>query len=136
MKRYNFAGSSIDRLAEADKRLRDLFMEVKRVANIDFDISCTHRSEADQLILFHEGKSKVRKSKHNYYPSRAIDVYCYKENGKPSWQKEQYIYLAGIVQAVAHSQAVNIRWGGNWDGDGEVVTDQDFDDLCHFELQE
>jgi hypothetical protein len=29
---------------------------------------------------------------------------------------------------------VMIRWGGNWDMDGEPITDQDFQDLVHFEL--
>jgi peptidoglycan L-alanyl-D-glutamate endopeptidase CwlK len=31
---------------------------------------------------------------------------------------------------------VKLRWGGNWDRDGEPVTDQDFQDLVHFELAE
>lgn len=29
---------------------------------------------------------------------------------------------------------IDIRWGGNWDMDGEPVTDQNFQDLVHFEL--
>jgi len=35
--------------------------------------------------------------------------------------------------AAAALAKVKIRWGGNWDMDGEPVTDQEFQDLVHYE---
>jgi hypothetical protein len=42
--------------------------------------------------------------------------------------------MAGRVMQEADNQKVPVRWGGNWDRDNEVVTDQKFDDLVHFEI--
>lgn len=52
-------------------------------------------------------------------------------------------FLAGHILAVSRDviiefgydpKKVYLRWGGNWDGDGEIITDQKFNDLVHFEL--
>ena len=71
--------------------------------------------------------------KHNKMPSEAVDVVPY-INGKASWDKLHCCVLAGIVLACAVRLGESVRWGGNWDMDGEPITDQDFQDLVHFEL--
>jgi peptidoglycan L-alanyl-D-glutamate endopeptidase CwlK len=35
---------------------------------------------------------------------------------------------------VASEEGVNVRWGGDWDGDRDI-DDQTFDDLPHFEFR-
>jgi len=48
--------------------------------------------------------------------------------------------LNGLILSIINGQLsvgkmleVDLRWGGNWDMDGEPITDQDFQDLVHFE---
>ena len=41
--------------------------------------------------------------------------------------------LAGIILTCAVKRGIKIRWGGNWDMDSEPITDQDFQDLVHYE---
>jgi hypothetical protein len=42
-------------------------------------------------------------------------------------------HIAGRAFAIAHEEGFSIRWGGDWDGDGDL-TNQKFDDLFHIEL--
>ena len=106
---------------------------------MDFSAICSIRSERDQTIAFNNGKSKVSwpNSKHNVLKpgdySEAVDLVPY-INNKISWDKNHCIALSGIILAVGKIQGYTIRWGGNWDLDGEPITDQDFQDLVHYEM--
>ena len=103
-----------------------------------------HRSTTRQKKLFDAGKSKIdginRLGKHNHNPSLALDIASY-VNGRISWDISTLFYLGGIFRSVATRLLEEgailhaLRWGGNWDGDGEIITDQRFVDLPHFELQ-
>ena len=48
--------------------------------------------------------------------------------------------IAGVVMSTAKrlknegKVTHGIRWGGNWDMDGQIITDQTFNDLPHVEL--
>jgi peptidoglycan L-alanyl-D-glutamate endopeptidase CwlK len=113
------------------------------VCPIDFGIAEGHRSVELQNKYFKEGKSKIdginRKGKHNYEPSMAADIYLF-INGKASWDKEGLSYVMGHINAVAEllyqqgQISHKLRWGGNWDMDGEILLDQSFDDRPHIEL--
>ena len=101
---------------------------------MDFTVVQGHRGQEEQDKYYYEGKSRVKwpNGKHNKYPSEAADIApCI--NGDVSWNKIHCVHLAGIVLAVAEMQGVKLRWGGNWDMDYEPVTDQDFQDLVHYE---
>ena len=97
------------------------------------------RSKEDQDRYFSEGKSRVKwpNGKHNVMCpgdlACAVDIAPY-VNGKVSWNKNHCLVWAGLMLAAASEEGVSIRWGGNWDMDGEPVTDQNFQDLVHFEL--
>ena len=95
-----------------------------------------HRGRAAQDRYYKLGKSRVRypEGLHNLEPSRAIDIAPY-INGAISWEKLPCIHLAGGLIAAARCLGVNLRWGGNWDSDGEIITDQTFQDLVHFEVK-
>jgi len=146
IKNYGFAESSKKRLEDAHSDLKLIFNEVKKVCMIDFDISEVHRPDVRQRYLFLTGKSEkdgiIKKSKHQSLPSEAVDIYAYKPDGKGSYTKHQMCYIAGVIQSIANLLYIQgkishiIRWGGNWDSDGEIITDQKFQDLCHFELLE
>ena len=129
--------SSSANLATCDVRLQIICKRALEVSKIDFGISCGYRSPEDQLKAFQSGKSKIdginEKSKHNYSPSLAVDIFGY-VNGKADYSIPVMSYLAGVMDAVSADLNIPLRWGGNWDGDGIIITDQSFDDLPHFEL--
>lgn len=101
---------------------------------MDFTIDCSYRSEEDQNSAYADKKSKVKwpNSKHNKNPAIAMDCVPY-VNGKISWNKFHCCCLAFMILTVAKKLNISLRWGGNWDMDGEPITDQDFQDLVHFE---
>jgi hypothetical protein len=125
-----FSNKSIAKLDQLDYRLQDILNEA--VAHMDFMVITGHRDEASQNEKFAQGLSKVRwpNSKHNSYPSRAVDIAPYPID----WQDEQrFRDLARIVSQVAAQRGVQLRWGGDWDMDGDT-SDNTFNDLGHFEL--
>jgi len=57
-------------------------------------------------------------------------------NGVNVWQdKQRFSVLAGLMYAAAAVVGVKIRWGGDWDSDGNNA-DSNFNDLPHYELLE
>ena len=123
------------------KNRETLSLNLRRIADralgygvMDFSIDCGFRPKAIQDRLFKLGRSKViwPNSKHNHLPSKAMDCVPY-VNGKSSWVKVHCCVLSGLIQAAAVEERIKLRWGGNWDMDSEPITDQDFQDLVHFE---
>lgn len=143
MGKFNLGSTSVDRLYTCHIDLILVAKEAIKVSDVDFGISEGNRSLKRQKLLFDAGKSKIdgitKKGNHNYSPSRAFDVYAY-VNGKASWRESYLAYLGGVIMGTANRlyEEVKIkhkiRWGGNWDMDGEIITDQSFIDMPHFEL--
>lgn len=106
----------------------------------DFGIIEGHRSLGRQLALFREGKSQIdgvtRTGKHNLSPSRAFDFLpSGTVNGVPVWEDAQRFHvLAGVILAIGNTLGVRLRWGGDWDGDGNA-RDQTLHDLPHIEME-
>jgi peptidoglycan LD-endopeptidase CwlK len=126
----SFGHQSLTKLATCDQRLQDLFNEV--VKTIDCTVLEGHRGQAAQTAVFVNGHSKNPwpTSKHNSYPSKAVDVAPYPVD----WDDKGGFYIfAGFVKAIANKQGIKIRCGVDWDGDGQT-RDQTFHDLPHFEL--
>ena len=136
-----FSNTSNKRLNTCHEDLQIIARKALSLGLVDFGIAEGERTLERQKQLVKEGKSKTLNSKHVNSPSMAFDVYGW-INGKGSTYKpEHIIFIAGIILAVALDLKAkgeithSVRWGGNWDRDGEVVTDQSFDDLVHFELE-
>jgi peptidoglycan L-alanyl-D-glutamate endopeptidase CwlK len=120
-----------------------VFNTAIKTVRVDFGVAEGHRDVATQLKYFRLGKSRVDgmkiKGKHNYLPSQAIDFYGY-VNGGTSYSTAVMCYLAAYFMAVADMLfdagkiEHKLRWGGNWDKDGEILTDQGFDDMPHLEI--
>tara|TARA_Y100000593_G_C4162596_1_gene262809 strand:+ start:70 stop:465 length:396 start_codon:yes stop_codon:yes gene_type:complete len=125
-----FGRKSRERLATCDKRLQKLFNEI--IKDIDCSVTEGHRTEERQNQMFKEKKSKARypQSKHNSYPSRAVDVTPWPVDFE---DRERQTLFAGYVLGRAQEMGINIRWGGDWDKDWET-NDNKFDDFPHFEL--
>jgi hypothetical protein len=42
--------------------------------------------------------------------------------------------MGGMVRGIAKALNLKVRWGGDWDSDGEIK-DNSFDDLVHIEIK-
>jgi hypothetical protein len=103
------------------------------IKEFDCTIICGYRGRYKQIVAFKRGYSKKQypNSKHNESPAMAVDVIPYPID----WgDKERMYYFAGYVKRVALELGLKIRWGGDWNSDN-VVNDQKFIDLPHFELR-
>lgn len=139
---FKFSQTSLDRLATCHSDLKIIMMEAISVSNIDFGIAEGYRTIERQKDLFDKGLSKIdgvnKKGKHNYNPSLAVDIYPW-VNGAAKWDNEHLSYLAGLIHGVSemlynkNTITHHIRWGGNFDMDGEIL-EQTFNDRPHFEL--
>lgn len=124
-----YSARSRGHLETCHKDLRRLFDRVIEIW--DCTILEGHRSTERQAQLVREGKSKVTISKHNYRPSLAVDVAPYPID----WENtERFVEFGLFVLKLAKEMEIAIRWGGDWDGDGDL-TDQSFNDLVHFEIR-
>ena len=131
-----FGKRSEANLETASLSLQHLMRQALALNLIDFSITEGFRPRFKQDEYFAAGKSKVRwpNSKHNIQPySGAVDAVPY-VRGKLSYNYYHCCFLAGVILALAKKISVPVRWGGNWDMDLEPITDQDFNDLVHFEL--
>jgi peptidoglycan L-alanyl-D-glutamate endopeptidase CwlK len=125
-----FSNRSKLALTSCDVRLQ-LVMETA-VRHIDFTVLEGHRGQAAQNKAFNEGYSKVRwpNGQHNSMPSKAVDIAPWPLDWSDS---ERFVYQAGFIMATAAALGIGLRWGGDWNRDGEVK-DEKFRDLGHFEL--
>ncbi len=132
----SFGHVSQSRLATCHVDLVRLFEAV--VKDYDCTILCGHRTREAQMQAYEDGKSQVSwpDSKHNAYPSLAVDVGPWPLD----WSDTGAFYLlAGWVLCTAdrlYQEGVithRIRYGGDWNGN-HATKDQNFHDLPHFEL--
>ena len=125
-----FSKKSKRNLSSCHPDLQRLFRVVLEI--MDCKVTGGHRTKEIQEQYFDSGLSEVDwpNSKHNSTPSMGIDVApC-----PIDWNDtERFYYFAGIVKGVSEIMEIPIRWGGDWDGDGDLH-DQTFMDLVHFEL--
>ena len=132
-----YSKQSADRLFTCERQIQKLFNEV--IKYTDCSILEGHRGQIKQDGYFNKGVSKVKwpDGKHNKRPSEAVDAVPYPippKWGADHWKEMVKFYeFAAIVRYEAKKLGIKIRWGGDWDGDGDY-RDQSFDDLVHFEL--
>lgn len=123
---YKWGKTSKDRLATCDKRLQDLANMMLARSSFDLTITCGYRTEQEQNEAFEKGKSRARfgQSKHNIFPSKAIDICPYPINWDckdPRWQE-----MALNAMWCAGKLGFEIAWGGSF---------KSIKDLPHFELK-
>lgn len=136
---YAFGSISRQRLSTCEPKLVHLAQRVLNRGIMDLHILCGLRSRAQQEEAFLQGFSTKRwpYSTHNTMEpdglSRAVDIAPF-INGRVSYKPEHCCVMAGLLLSQADIMGIGVRWGGNWDQDGEPITDQGFNDLVHFEL--
>lgn len=119
----SFGTRSKRRLSGCDEKLQRILNEV--IKESDFSVLCGHRGEAAQNKAYYSGHSglKYPRSKHNGYPSRAVDIAPWPID----WNDlNRFIALSELVKKEADKQDVEITWGGDW---RRLV------DMPHFELK-
>jgi peptidoglycan LD-endopeptidase CwlK len=127
---------SLDRLNTCEADLVRVVRRAEELSPYDFTVLEGHRTRERQAQLYKEGKTQIdgvsRLGKHNYTPSRAVDIAPY----PVSWDLAdhwRFDVLAGCMFAAAAELGVSLRWGGDFNGDGKRKPGN-FLDLPHFEL--
>jgi peptidoglycan L-alanyl-D-glutamate endopeptidase CwlK len=152
----------------SNKRLSTCHVDLQKICkeaikHFDFYVDIGHRSIEDQYLYFTKGREFIdgkweivneslvityldgreNKSKHNEYPSMAVDIYPFPYPEKRPIQQERemyrFYYLAGIMTCISNQLYNNkeishkLRWGGDFDGDQKFYNNK-FLDCPHFEL--
>jgi peptidoglycan L-alanyl-D-glutamate endopeptidase CwlK len=138
MSNYSFASQT--KLDTCHPDLQALFFYV--ILGYDNTIVCGHRGEQEQNEAYAAGNSQLQwpNSKHNSYPSMAVDAVPYEKTGL-DWGKIQSANFAGYVKGIADmlfrygTISHKIRCGVDWNSDNDV-DDTKFWDGAHFELVE
>tara|TARA_R110000796_G_scaffold90152_10_gene193887 strand:+ start:1674 stop:2054 length:381 start_codon:yes stop_codon:yes gene_type:complete len=122
-----FGKRSKERLRGIDVKLVNVLNELVKI--MDVTIIEGLRSEQRQEKLLKEGSTKTKFSKH--ITGKAVDLAPYPIDWK---DRDRFHYMGGMIRGIAKQLNVNVRWGGDWDSDGETK-DNKFDDLVHVEIK-
>ncbi len=125
-----FSQSSIKKLSSCHEDIQRVLNEA--INHVDFTVLAGHRTRAEQDLAYARGNSRVRwpHSRHNSLPSTAVDVAPYPID----WSgRERFVYLAGFIMGTAARMGIRMRWGGDWDGDLDLL-EHSLQDLPHLEL--
>ena len=125
-------------LAQAVPDLQFLFIEVAKIFPIK--ILKVFRDQVEQDAAYASGHSNVKwpNSKHNKYPSEAVD-WCpepYIPGGPIDWQNVgRFYFYAGFILGMGLRSGFKIRSGADWDTDGNI-DEHKLKDLGHTEVYE
>ena len=120
-----FGRRSKENLATCEQEIQDVLNEA--IKHYDFSVIDGHRDMATQNKYFNEGVSKVRwpNSKHNSYPSRAVDIIPYPDGFDAD--NSEFDRMATYILSACSRLGVRMDWGGHW---------KNFKDYPHFELKD
>lgn len=123
MPKYPYGKKS---LKERETLHPDLQKVVDETAEeINCTLLCGHRNQKDQDAAFAKGNSKLKwpDSRHNTWPSEAVDIVPYPLDWK---NIKAFKQLAEKVKEAAGKVNVEIEWGGDW---------KNFRDYPHYQLK-
>jgi len=121
-----FGRTSKKRLEGVDTKLVNVLNELIKI--MDVTIIEGLRTGERQKELLKKGATKVKYSKH--MEGKAVDLAPYPIDWK---NRDGFHYMGGMIRGIAKQLNVKVRWGGDWDSDGDVK-DNGFDDLVHVEI--
>lgn len=138
---YDFGITSRQRLDDLHPDMRRVVERVMSYQLMDFSVIETVRTLDRQKDLVARGVSSTMKSKHLRQSTgyaHAVDLYPYPVNMAAVKRGDmvevsRFGVLAGLMLRAAMEEGVPIRWGGDWDRDGQTL-DHTFFDAPHFEL--
>lgn len=125
-----FDAASARNLAKAHVLLQLVMNEARK--EVEFRVLDATRGKAAQEKAYREGNSKAKygQSAHNYLPAVAVDIFP----APYDWNKlDAFRNAAAVIMRIAKARGVPLRWGGDWNMDGDK-TKTDAWDMPHFEL--
>lgn len=140
-KGYGLSKTSMGNLAGVHPVLVAVVKRAISYQIIDFSVIEGVRTLEKQKEYLKSGVTKTLNSKHLIQPDGygwAVDLYPHpidmaKIRKNDAREMSRFGMLAGVMLKTAQEVGCEIRWGGDWDGDGEVL-DHTFFDAPHFEL--
>ena len=117
-----FSDNSLKTLKECHEDLQRVMKEV--IKEFDISVICGHRGEEEQEEAYKSGNSKAKfgESKHNHFPSLAVDVVPYPLD----WNDiERFEQMGEVVMRKADELGIKLKWGRDFKG---------LKDYPHFEL--
>jgi peptidoglycan L-alanyl-D-glutamate endopeptidase CwlK len=142
---YKYGTRSQNKLSTCHNALQIVAVEALAISPYDITIIHGWRGELVQDALYDSGASRLRfpNSKHNHSMdpmmegaelcSDALDFAPW-VNGGINWNDTHiFACVAGVFMSVAIDLGYRIRWGGDWDSDGQT-RDQTLMDWGHIEL--
>jgi peptidoglycan L-alanyl-D-glutamate endopeptidase CwlK len=117
---------SRNKLKDCHDALKVIVEELANVKN--FVVCCGFRGEKEQNEAFKNGNSKLKfpLSRHNEFPSRAVDLAPCNDGGVIDWNNiDAFKDLAKEFKRIAKEKNIKIVWGGDW---------KSFKDYPHYEL--
>lgn len=128
MSKVKLGARSVERLNTINPDLRRVVMKAFETMPFDVTVIEGIRTKERQAELFAKGASKTMNSKH--LTGRAVDLAPYPID----WNdKQRFVVMAEHVLAAAKELGVKVRWGGDWNQNGDWK-DERFFDGPHFEL--
>ena len=125
---YRFGKRSRERLKGVDAKLVNVLNELIKL--MDVTVIEGLRSAERQEELLAKGATKVKYSKH--MEGKAVDIAPYPID----WEdRDRFYYMGGMIRGIGKQLGINVRFGGDWDSDGETK-DNNFDDLVHIEIRD
>jgi len=125
---YKFGKRSKERLKGVDSKLVNVLNELIKIMDVTIIEGLRSKERQEQLLA--QGKTKTKYSKH--IEGKAVDLAPYPID----WNdREMFHYMGGMLRGLGKAMGVNIRWGGDWDSDGDI-NDNKFDDLVHVEIKD
>ena len=123
---YKFGKRSRERLKGVDTRLINVLNELIKM--MDVTIIEGVRTKERQAELLKQGATKVKYSKH--MEGKAVDLSPYPID----WEnRDGFYYMGGMIRGIAKQLGLKVRFGGDWNSDGDTK-DNNFDDLVHIEI--
>ena len=124
--KYKWGRLSTERLVTCDKKLQDIADMMLERSPFDLTITAGYRTEDEQNQAYKNGKSRAKfgESKHNTFPSKAIDICPYPidwDSKDSRWQE-----MALNAMWCAGRLGIEITWGGSF---------KSIKDMPHFELK-
>ncbi len=128
---FKLGPTSIEKLRGVHPLLVAVVVRAIRLSAVDFTVYEGLRSLERQKELVASGASQTLNSRH--LVGCAVDLPAWV--GFPSWDIKLLRSIKVAMFAAAEEMGVTLRWGGDWDGDGDQ-RDETFRDDVHFELPE
>ena len=122
-----FGKRSKERLKGVNVKLVNVLNELIKI--MDVTIIEGVRSAERQKELLEKGATKVKYSRH--MEGNAVDLAPYPID----WNnRDGFYYMGGMIRGIAQQMGLKVRFGGDWDSDGDTK-DNSFDDLVHVEIR-